>query len=161
MIYTIYNRDEARYIGLNNEMILAPRLDDLASLFPAFNSFIESENSNSINVLCAFNNEEIGSLTPQGADSTFLIDILRRIAAASNLYLLTALNNTFVISADNAHAMHPNAGGKSDSTNKVLLNNGVVIKHHTNYTTDSVTSSLFKGICDDAILINILHVSQI
>lgn len=146
----LYNRDNARYVGLNDEMILAPRLDDLASLFPAFNSFIESENSNSINVLCAFNNEEIGSLTPQGADSTFLIDTLSRIAEVSNVNLLTALNNTLVVSADNAHAMHPNAGQKSDPTNKVLLNNGVVIKHHINYTTDAVTSSLFKGICDNA-----------
>lgn len=144
----LYNRDNAKYIGLNDEMILAPRLDDLASLFPAVTSFIESENANSINVLCAFNNEEIGSLTSQGADSTFLIDTLTRIAETSNFNLLTALSNTLVISADNAHAIHPNAEQKSDPTNKVLLNNGVVIKHNINYTTDAVTSSLFKGICD-------------
>lgn len=146
----LYNRDNAKYVGLNDELILAPRLDDLASLFPAFNSFVESNNENSINVLCAFNNEEIGSLTPQGADSTFLIDTLTRIAEASNINLFTALNNTLVISADNAHAMHPNAQSKSDPTNKVLLNNGVVIKHHINYTTDAVTSSIFKGICENA-----------
>ena len=144
----LYNRDNARYVGLNDEMILAPRLDDLASLFPALTSFIESENENSINVLCAFNNEEIGSLTPHGADSTFLLDILTRIAETSNINLLSALSNTLVVSADNAHAMHPNALQKSDPTNKVLLNNGIVIKHHIKYTTDSVTSSLFKGICD-------------
>lgn len=146
----LYNRDSAKYVGLNDELILAPRLDDLASLYPAFTSFMESDNSNSINVLCAFNNEEIGSLTLQGADSTFLIDTLTRIAEASNINLLAALNNTLVISTDNAHAMHPNAGSKSDPTNKVLLNNGVVIKHHINYTTDAVTSSLFKGICEHA-----------
>lgn len=146
----LYNRDSAKYVGLNDELILAPRLDDLASLFPAFASFIESDNINSINVLCAFNNEEIGSLTLQGADSTFLIDTLTRIAEASNINLLATLNNTLVISADNAHAMHPNAESKSDPTNKVLLNNGVVIKHHINYTTDAVTSSLFKGICEHA-----------
>lgn len=146
----LYNRDSAKYVGLNDELILAPRLDDLASVFPAFTSFIESDNTNSINVLCAFNNEEIGSLTVQGADSTFLIDTLTRIAEASNIDLLTALNNTFIVSADNAHAHHPNAQSKSDPTNKVLLNNGVVIKHHINYTTDAVTSSLFKGICEYA-----------
>ena len=146
----LYNRDSAKYVGLNDELILAPRLDDLASLFPAFTSFIESENTNSINVLCAFNNEEIGSLTLQGADSTFFIDTLTRIANASNIDLLVALNNTFVISADNAHAMHPNAASKNDPTNKVLLNNGLVIKHHINYSTDAVTSSLFKGICENA-----------
>ena len=146
----LYNRDSAKKVGLNDELILAPRLDDLASLFPAFVGFVEADNTNSINVFCAFDNEEIGSLTQQGADSTFLIDTLTRIAEASNINLLVALNNTFVISADNAHAMHPNAGSKSDPTNKVLLNNGVVIKHHINYTTDAVTSSLFKGICNYA-----------
>ena len=134
----LYNRDTAKYVGLNDELILAPRLDDLASLFPAFNSFVESDN------------EEIGSLTPQGADSTFLIDTLTRIAGASNMNLHTALSNTFVVSADNAHAIHPNAAAKSDPTNKVLLNKGIVIKHHTNYTTDAVTSSIFKGICNNA-----------
>lgn len=146
----LYNRDNAKYIGLNDEMILAPRLDDLASLYPAFISFIESQNDSSINVFCAFNNEEIGSLTRQGADSTFLMDILTRISESSNINLLVALNNSFVISADNAHALHPNAKSKSDPTNEVLLNNGVVIKHHTNYTTDSISSSLFKGICSYA-----------
>ena len=146
----LYNRDKARYVGLNDELILGPRLDDLASLFPALKSFIKSDNKDSINVLCAFNNEEIGSLTQQGADSTFLIDILTRISKVSNINLLEALNNTLVISADNAHALHPNAKSKSDPTNKVLLNNGVVVKHHINYTTDAVTSSLFKGICDYA-----------
>ena len=146
----LYNRDQAKYVGLNNELILAPRLDDLASLLPAFHGFVESTNKNSINVFCAFNNEEIGSLTSQGADSSFLIDTLTKIAQTYNINLFTALNNSFVVSADNAHAMHPNAQSKSDPTNKVLLNNGIVIKHHINYTTDSVTSSLFKGICENA-----------
>lgn len=146
----LYNRESAKYVGLNDELILAPRLDDLGSLLPAFNGFLESNNENSINILCAFNNEEIGSLTPQGADSTFLIDTLTRIAKATNINLHTALSNTFVVSADNAHAMHPNAQSKSDPTNKVLLNQGVVIKHHINYTTDAVTSSIFKGICENA-----------
>lgn len=146
----LYNRDNAKCVGLKDELILAPRLDDLASLFPAFLSFVDSNNSNSINVLCAFNNEEIGSLTLQGADSTFLIDTLTRIAKSSNIDLLSALHNTFVVSADNAHALHPNVGSKSDPTNKVLLNKGIVIKHHLNYSTDAVTSSVFKGICDYA-----------
>lgn len=146
----LYNRDTAKYIGMNEEFILSPRLDDLGSLFPALNSFIDSNISNNINVFCAFNNEEIGSLTSQGADSTFLIDILTRITKALNIDLLTALSNSIVISVDNAHAIHPNAASKSDPTNKVKLNEGIVIKHHTNYTTDSVTSSLFKGICENA-----------
>lgn len=146
----LYNRDKAKIVGLNNEFILAPRLDDLASLYPALCSFIDVENNNSINVFCAFNNEEIGSLTQQGADSNFLIDVLTRISQASGIDLLSSLSNSFVVSADNAHAVHPNAVTKSDPTNKVYLNSGVVIKHHTNYTTDALSSALFKGICDSA-----------
>lgn len=146
----IYNRDVAKYIGINKEFILSPRLDDLGSLFPALNSFIDSNKTNNINVFCAFNNEEIGSLTSQGADSTFLIDTLTRISNSLNIKLLPALSNSLIISADNAHAIHPNAASKSDPTNKVKLNEGIVIKHHTNYTTDSISSSLFKGICENA-----------
>lgn len=146
----LYNRDKGKKVGINNEFILSPRLDDLSSVYPALESFINSNNNNSINVFCAFNNEEIGSLTKQGADSTFLIDSLSRICKSLNIDLFITLSNSFLISADNAHAIHPNVPSKSDPTNKVLLNNGVVIKHHINYTTDSLTSSLFKGICDDA-----------
>ena len=146
----LYNRDKAKYIGIDESFILSPRLDDLGSLFPALRSFVDSNNSNAINLFCAFNNEEIGSLTSQGADSTFLIDVLTRITKTLNIDLLTALSNSIVVSADNAHAIHPNAASKNDPTNKVKLNEGIVIKHHTNYTTDSVSSSLFKGVCDNA-----------
>ena len=146
----LYNRDKAKFIGLNNELIIAPRLDDLASLYPSVISFIESNNKDSINVLCSFNNEETGSLTMQGADSTFLNDILTRIANNLDMNLYTSLSNSMMVSADNAHAIHPNASYKSDPTNKVLLNNGVVIKHHTNYTTDGLSSSIFKDICETA-----------
>lgn len=145
----LYNRDKSKIMGLNNEFILAPRLDDLACVWPAYKSFITANNDLSINVLSVFNNEEIGSLTSQGADSTFLSDVLNRIAKLVNKDVITLLNNSMVISADNAHAIHPNATEKSDPTNKVYLNKGVVIKHHTNYTTDALTSSIFKGICDN------------
>lgn len=146
----LYNRDMAKKAGLNDEFILSPRLDDLASLFPGVYGFINSSNNNSINVFCAFNNEEIGNLTQQGADSTFLRDILNRIANATQIDLFVALNNSMAVSADNAHAIHPNASSKSDPTNKVKLNNGVVIKHHIKYTTDALTSSLIKAVCNYA-----------
>lgn len=146
----LYNREQARNIGVNDEFILSPRLDDLAGLFPAVHGFMDSNNENSINVLCAFHNEEIGSLTEQGADSTFLIDVLTRITNVLGIDLFVTLSNSIMVSSDNAHAIHPNAVAKSDPTNKVLLNKGIVIKHHINYTTDAVTSSLFKGICDKA-----------
>lgn len=146
----LYNRDKSKYIGLDNEFILSPRLDDLASLFPALCSFIDSENKDAINVFCAFNNEEIGSLTQQGADSTFLINTLTKISEAGHIDLLSTLSNSIIISADNAHAIHPNFPSKSDPTNKVYLNSGIVIKRHPNYTTDSVTSSLFKELCEES-----------
>lgn len=143
----LYNRDKAKYVGNDNDFILSPRLDDLGSLFPALCAFVESDNKSRFNIFCAFNNEEIGSLTAQGADSTFLMDILTKICQSKNIDSLKTIANSFIVSADNAHAIHPNAGGKSDPTNKVYLNKGVVIKHHINYTTDSLTSSLFKGVC--------------
>ena len=146
----LYNRDKSRKIGLNEEFISAPRLDDLANLLPALYSFINTKNNNSFNIFCTFNNEETGSLTKQGADSTFLIDTLTRIAKAADIDLLPAINNSILVSADSAHALHPNAPWKNDPTNKVYLNKGIVIKHHINYTTDALTSSLFKGICESA-----------
>lgn len=146
----LYNRDRVITVGLEDEFILGPRLDDLASLIPSLYSFITAENEKSLNVFCAFNNEEIGSLTAQGADSTFLIDTLTKISEGANFELLSALNNSIIISVDNAHALHPNAPGKSDPTNKVFLNKGVVIKHNIRYSTDSITSSIFKDICEKA-----------
>lgn len=146
----LYNRDKAKYVGYCDDMIMSPRLDDLACLYPAYQGFLDSVNEGSINVFCAFNNEEIGSLTKQGADSSFLIDVLARISKVKNLDLRTSLANSFMVSADNAHAVHPNAIEKSDSSNQVLMNQGIVIKHHTNYTTDSLSSGIFKKICNNA-----------
>ena len=146
----LYNRDQARLVGINQEFISAPRLDDLGCVYPAFDSFTNSSlrSNHNINMCCIFNNEEIGSLTEQGADSEFLMDTLKRIAEAKNIDLLVALRNSMVISADNGHAIHANAPGKNDPTNKVYLNQGIVIKNNPRYTTDAFTSSLFKGICD-------------
>lgn len=146
----LYNRDQAKVCGEKDELLLSPRLDDLACLYPALKGFIDSTNQHSINVFCALNNEEIGNGTKQGADSNFLLDTLTRIAEGLEIDLLPTLSNSFIVSADNAHATHPNATSKSDPTNKVELNKGIVIKHHTNYTTDSLTSSLFKEICNYA-----------
>ncbi|MEA5027066.1 MAG: M18 family aminopeptidase [Erysipelotrichaceae bacterium] len=145
----LYNRDQARYWGLNNEFIMAPRLDDLACAFTALKAFLSSKAA--INrVYCCFNNEEIGSLTQSGADSTFLSDVLYRICECMKISVYPVLSQSMLVSADNGHALHPNAAGKSDLTNKVMLNKGVVIKHHINYTTDALSSSIFKGICEKA-----------
>ncbi len=146
----LYNRDKAKIVGLNDEFILSPRLDDLASVYTGLMSFIDAKSKNTFNVFCSLNNEEIGSLSQQGADSTFLINTLSRIARHTGIDLSTSLSNSFLLSVDNAHALHPNSPEKNDPTNIVHLNEGIVIQHHTNLTTDALTSSLFKGICESA-----------
>lgn len=148
----LYNRDKARIIGADDEIIMAPRLDDLACLYPSYRAFLDSsfENDTRINVFCAFHNEEIGSLTKQGADSSFLADVLVRVAKSLDMDIHAMLGNSFMISADNAHAAHPNALGKTDDSNKVLMNKGIVVKHHTNYTTDAFSGGIMKKICERA-----------
>lgn len=143
----LYNRDQAKKLGEKGEFLLAPRLDDLACLYPSLKGFMDSQSLQSINVFCAFHNEEIGSGTKQGADSNFLLDTLTRITDSLDLDLYQTLSQSFIVSADNAHAIHPNALSKFDPTNHAELNKGIVIKHHINYTTDSLSSSIFKEIC--------------
>ena len=149
----LYNRMNGRQIGVNSEYISAPRLDDLECAFTSLKSFINSNSQSSASVYCVFDNEEVGSGTKQGADSTFLYDMLRRINISlgnseEDYYRLIA--SSFMVSADNAHALHPNHSGKSDPTNKVYMNDGIVIKYNANqkYTTDGVSASIFKSICD-------------
>ena len=115
------------YIGNNKEMILSPRLDDLTCTYANFKSFIENNNDNNINVMCIFNSEEIGSLTKEGADSSFLIDTLKRICSSINMDISITLRNSLIVSADNSHAVHPNHPTKSDVSNLSYLNKGILI----------------------------------
>ena len=109
----------------------------------------------SIAVHCVLDNEEVGSGTKQGAASTFLKDTLRRIndslGRSYEEYLMT-LADSFMISADNAHALHPNYAEKADPVNRPLLNGGVVIKYNANqkYCTDAVSAARFKELCEKA-----------
>ena len=149
----LYNRMRGTKIGANSEYISSPRLDDLECAYASLSAFLSETNSNSASVYCVFDNEEVGSGTKQGADSTLLYDVLRRINmclgnSEEDYYKLIA--SSFMISADNAHALHPNYSDKSDHTNKVYINDGIVIKYNANqkYTTDAVSASIFKSICD-------------
>lgn len=146
----LYAMVEPTYFGLKNECILSPRIDDLTCTFSALKSFINQKKSNNNTIFCAFNSEEIGSLTKEGADSSFLMDILKRITAQEEKELSTIINNSTILSADNTHATHPNHPGNSDINNEALLNNGIVISKDSSSTTDSITSSIFKGICEKA-----------
>jgi len=146
----LHTNDKPMYIGTNKEMILSPRIDDLTCTYASFKSFIESNNNENINIMCIFNSEEIGSLTKEGADSTFLMDVLKRICGSINLDISTILHNSLIVSADNSHAVHPNHPTKSDVSNQGFLNQGILIIREKDTTTDSVSSSIFKEICEKA-----------
>ncbi len=146
----LYATANPTYFGLHNECILSPRIDDLACVFPALKAFINQKKNKNNTIFCAFNSEEIGSLTKEGADSSFLMDILKRITAQEEKELASIINNSTILSADNTHATHPNHPGNSDVNNEALLNQGIVISKDSSSTTDSITSSIFKGICEKA-----------
>lgn len=146
-----YVREEPHLVGLENEIILSPRLDDLECVFASTEAFLSSKNSRANPVLAVFDNEEVGSATLAGADSSFLPDVLKRIAGSEERYI-RMLTSSMVVSADNAHALHPNAPELSDAENAPVLGGGVVIKYNGNkrYATDAVSSALFMEIASAA-----------
>ena len=151
----LYTREKGRIIGENGEFVMSPRLDDLQCVFASSKAFMESESKGYINVCAVFDNEEVGSGTKQGADSTFLEDTLWRVGealGASRSKYLQMVAGSFLISADNAHAVHPNHPEKADPTNRPYLNRGIVIKYHGSqkYATDAVSSAEMKRICREA-----------
>ena len=138
--------------GLDDEFVSSPRLDDLQCVFGCLRGFLSAEDSQSIRALCVFDNEEVGSLTKQGAGSTLLYDVLLRACAALGMDesgFLSLAANGFMVSADNAHAVHPNHGELADRSDRPTPNGGVVIKYNANqrYTTDSVSAAVFSEIC--------------
>lgn len=143
----LYSKDKPMFIGTNKELILSPRIDDLTCTYAAVESFLETNNNANINIMCIFNSEEIGSLTKEGADSSFLMDTLKRICAAIDTEISVTLHNSLIISADNSHAVHPNHPNKSDVNNQGFMNNGILIIREKDTTTDSISSSIFKEIC--------------
>lgn len=151
----LYNRMQPSIWGANNEFISCPQLDDLQCAYTSLQGFLKGSNAQSINVYACFDNEEVGSGTKQGAASTFLADVLKRVNRALNKTdedYYRALASSFMLSADNAHAVHPNHPGKTDVNNCVYLNEGVVVKAHAGqkYTSDAVSVAIFKGFCDKA-----------
>ncbi len=141
----LYATSKPTYLGINKEMILAPRIDDLTCVYSALKGFLDASNKDN-NIFCAFNSEEIGSLTKEGADSTFLMDVLNRIINKKE-NLLNMLADSTILCADNTHATHPNHPGNSDVLNEAFLNKGVVISKDIDSATNSVTSAIFKSLC--------------
>ena len=132
--------------------ISAPRLDDLQCAFASLQGFLTAGESQSAAVYCLFDNEEVGSQTKQGAASTFLRETLERICDALGLTLRTMAAGSFLLSCDNAHAVHPNHPEYADKNHAVRMNGGGVIKYNASqrYATDAVSAALFQTVCEAA-----------
>lgn len=151
----LYNREKAAVLGAEKEFLASPRLDDLSSAYSALLGFLNAEPENHIALYSSFDNEEVGSLTRQGANSTFLKDVIKRILIAldgdADRYE-EAIASSYLLSIDNAHANHPNYPQYTDATTQVILNEGIVIKYNADqsYTTDALSSAIVKMLCDKA-----------
>lgn len=151
----LYNRTKGCVWGAGQEFLSVGRLDDLQCAFASLKGFLQAEEGDSLPVHCVFDNEEVGSGTKQGAASTFLYDTLTRINEAlgrTKSQYQQALASSFMLSADNAHGVHPNYSEKACPTNRPYLNGGVVMKFSANqkYTTYGVAAALFREICKRA-----------
>ena len=149
----LYARQPGAVFGAENEFFCCPRIDDLECAYASTAAFLDSEARGHINVLAVFDNEEVGSSSKQGADSTFMTDVFARVGAAlgaSDSEVRAAIAASFMASADNAHAVHPNHPEKYDAQNRTIMNGGVVIKHNANqkYTTDAVSNAIFSALCE-------------
>ena len=151
----LVNRQKPSIWGLKNEFVSTGKLDDLQCAFVSLKAFLAKENDKAINVYCCFDNEEVGSNTKQGAMSTFLYDVLKRMNNAlgkNEDEYYQAVAKSFMVSCDNAHAVHPNHPEKTDAVNCNCLNKGPVIKESANqkYTTDAFSRAVFTGLAQKA-----------
>ncbi len=151
----LYSRQKSALVGINDEYLSAAHLDDLQCAYTSMLGFIDAVPTSAMPVLAVFDNEEVGSSTKQGAASTFLGDVLAKVVCATGgdtQQYKNLLGNSFMISADNAHAVHPNHGHYADPVNKPKINKGIVVKHSASqsYTTDGISNAVFKGIVESA-----------
>jgi len=148
----LYNRMEPSVWGADDCYISAGRLDDLECAYTSLCAFLSAKPGEHINMYCVFDNEEVGSGTRQGADSTMFADVIERVASSMHAdadEVRAALASSFMVSADNGHALHPNQPEKSDAVNRPYMNEGVVVKFSANqkYTSDGVSKAIFSEIC--------------
>lgn len=148
----LYPTEKSCTVGLDDAFLSAPRLDDLSMVYSGLHALLHSTSTTGITMLAAFDNEEVGSMTKQGAHSPLLATTLERICVAlgkSREAFFRATEQSFLISADVAHLLHPNYPEKSDPTNKVLPGKGPAIKMSANcsYTTDSDSFGVFANLC--------------
>ncbi len=138
--------------GPQHEFISSPRLDDLQCAFATFRGFTNGKKQKDISVYALFDNEEVGSGTAQGAGSTFLTNTISRLALSlgrSYDEIQAMLAKSFMISADNGHAVHPNHGEYADPVNAPVLNGGIIIKFNASqkYSTDGYSAAIFRDLC--------------
>lgn len=148
----IYNAEQGQIIGMNEEFISSPRLDNLTSVYACVKGIINSCRESGINVIALFDNEEIGSLTKQGADSNLLTIVLDKIYESFNFnqsYFYESIMRSFLLSVDVGHCLHPNKPEKNDPVNKNILNDGFLIKIDSNYkyTSDAESIGVIQQIC--------------
>ena len=148
----LYIRENARVWGVDEEYISAQAIDDLECAWCCTQGFLKAKPAGSMPVLCVFDSEEVGSSSLQGAASNLLESVLRRICDSLNLEYDRALAQSMMVSADNAHAIHPNHPEYADAANAPVMGKGIVIKYNANqrYTTDGVTAALFRKVCQQA-----------
>ena len=150
---TLACRQKGAIVGAQQEYLLSPKLDDLECVFGCAQGFLAASDSSAIPVLCVFDNEEVGSGSRQGAGSSFLRDCLRRISLSLGMteeQHQMLLAGSFLVSADNAHAQHPNHPEYADAANCPYMNEGVVVKFAASlsYTTDALSAAVFKAVCE-------------
>ena len=143
----LYCREQGTVWGPEGEYVSSPRLDDLAAVYTCTEGFLAAEETDRIQVLCVFDNEEICSRTRQGAGSDLLPRTLRAAAAPYTAGIDALLEQSFMISSDNAHAVHPNYPELFDANERVRMNGGPAVKHSPRYATDAVSGALFHEIC--------------
>ena len=149
----LYNRMRGTTLGINEEFVVAPKLDDLECAYSSIEGMLNAKLSKDYVTVCAvFDNEEVGSGTKQGAGSTFFPEVLKRISylcGKNEEEYYMAVADSFMLSADNAHAVHPNYQDKTDPTNRPYINEGIVLKYNASqkYTTDANSAALVKYLC--------------
>ena len=150
----LYATEKGCLLGANEEFMSSPKIDNLASVYTGLIGLLEAEeNQDRINIFVAFDNEEIGSATKQGADSNYLLNTLERISLALGLSrgdFLQMLESSYILSADAAHAAHPAHLGKTDPTNRGRINEGISIKISAKqkYTSDGYSIAVIKQLIE-------------
>lgn len=150
----LYSRVPGTIWGEEREFISSPKLDDLQCAFACFRGFTQGQKEKCISVYALFDNEEVGSATSQGAGSTFLANTLERLARSlgySYDETMAMIARSFMISADNAHSVHPNHPEYADPVNRPVINGGIVIKYSAaqKYATNAFSAAYFKKLCKD------------